>query len=62
MVSSELDFKEAFSQDQLSIENINTLKKRVYTAKENHEQLEKNLKTLRSSIKILTMQSQRRTH
>ena len=51
MVSSELDLKEAFSQDQLSIENINTLKKQVYTAKENHEQLEKNLKTLRSSIK-----------
>lgn len=51
MVSSELDFKEAFSQDQLSIENINTLKKQVYTTKENHEQLEKNLKTLRSSIK-----------
>ena len=51
MVSSELDFKEAFSQDQLSIENINTLKKQVYTTKENHEQLEKKLKTLRSSIK-----------
>ena len=51
MVSSELDLKEAFSQDQLSIENINTLKKQVYTAKENHEQLEENLKTLRSSIK-----------
>jgi len=51
MVSSELDLKEAFSQDQLSIENINTFKKQVYTAKENHEQLEKNLKTLRSSIK-----------
>ncbi len=27
MVSSELDFKETFSQDELTIENINTLKK-----------------------------------
>ena len=51
MVSSELDFKEAFSQDELSIENINTLKKQVYTTKENHEELEKKLKSLRSSIK-----------
>ncbi len=51
MVSSELDFKEAFSQDQLSIENINTLKKQIYTTKENHEKLEKKLKALRSSIK-----------
>jgi len=51
MVSSELDFKEAFSQDELSIENINTLKKQVYTTKENHEELERKLKSLRSSIK-----------
>lgn len=51
MVSSELDFKEAFSQDALSIENVNTLKKQVYTTKENHEALEKKLKSLRSSIK-----------
>ncbi|MFQ5687737.1 MAG: tetratricopeptide repeat protein [Candidatus Scalindua sp.] len=51
MVSSELDFKEAFSQDKLSIENINTFKKQVYTTKENYEKLEKKLKTLRSSIK-----------
>ena len=51
MVSSELDFKEAFSQDGLSIENINTFKKQVYTTKENHEELEKKLKTLRSSIR-----------
>lgn len=51
MVSSELDFKEAFSQDALSIENINTLKKQIYTTKENHEALEKKLKSLRSSIK-----------
>lgn len=51
MVSSELDFKEAFSQDELSIENINTFKKQVYTTKENHEKLEKKLKALRSSIK-----------
>jgi len=51
MVSSELDFKEAFSQDGLSIENINTFKKQVYTTKENHEKLEEELKELRSSIK-----------
>lgn len=51
MVSSELDFKEAFSQNELSIENINTLKKQVYTTKENHEKLEKKLQALRSSIK-----------
>ena len=51
MVSSELDFKEAFSQDELSIENINTLKKQIYTTKENYEILEKKLKALRSSIK-----------
>ncbi len=51
MVSSELDFKETFSQNELSIENVNTLKKQVYTTKENHEELEKKLKTLRSSIK-----------
>ncbi len=51
MVSSELDFKEAFSQDRLSIENINTFKKQVYTTKENYEILEKKLKALRSSIK-----------
>ncbi len=50
MVSSELDFKEAFSQDELSIENINTLKRQVYTTKENYEKLEKKLKALRSSI------------
>ena len=51
MVSSELDFKETFSQDELTIENINTLKKQIYTTKENYEKLEKTLKTLRSSIK-----------
>jgi len=51
MVSSELDFKETFSQGELSIENINTLKRQVYTTKENHEELEKKLKALRSSIK-----------
>lgn len=51
MVSSELNFKETFSQDELSIENINTFKRQVYTTKENHESLEKKLKTLRSSIK-----------
>jgi DNA-directed RNA polymerase subunit alpha len=51
MVSSELDFKETFSQDELSIENINTFKKQVYTTKENYEKLEKKLKALRSSIK-----------
>ena len=51
MVSSELDFKETFSQDKLTIENINTFKKQIYTTKENYEKLEKKLKTLRSSIK-----------
>jgi DNA-directed RNA polymerase subunit alpha len=51
MVSSELDFKEIFSQNELSIENINTFKKQVYTTKEDYEKLEKTLKALRSSIK-----------
>jgi len=51
MVSSELDFKEAFSQNELSIENINTFKKQVYTTKENYEKLEKKIKALRASIK-----------
>ncbi len=51
MVSSELDFKETFSQDELTIESINTLKKQIYTTKENYEKLEKKLNTLRSSIK-----------
>ena len=40
MVSSELDFKETFSQHELTIENINTLKKQIYTTKENYEKLE----------------------
>jgi DNA-directed RNA polymerase subunit alpha len=51
MVSSELDFKETFSQHELTIENINTLKKQIYTTKENYEKLEKKLKALRASIK-----------
>ena len=50
MVSSELDFKEAFSQEALTIENIITLKNQVYTTKENYEIFEKNVKELRSSI------------
>lgn len=50
MVSSELDFKEAFSQEALTIENIITLKNRVYTTKENYEIFEKNVKELRSSV------------
>jgi len=52
MVSSELDFKKAFSQDEftIAIENIITLKKQVYSTNENYEKLEKKLKALRSSI------------
>lgn len=50
MISSELDFKEAFSQEALTIENIITLKNQVYTTKENYEIFEKNVKELRSSV------------
>jgi DNA-directed RNA polymerase subunit alpha len=50
MVSSELDYKEAFSQEALTIKNIITLKNQVYTTKENYETFEENVKELRSSI------------
>ncbi len=50
MVSSELDLNEAFSTEPMSRENILSLKNQIYTSKANYEELEKKIKSLRSSI------------
>ncbi len=51
MVSSKLDFDATFSEKALTREHVITLKDQVYTSKDNYEELEKKINTLRSSSK-----------
>lgn len=50
MVSNELDLDEAFSTEQITRENIFSLKNQIYTSKDNYEELENKIRVLRSSI------------